>query len=47
MKKLYKINLFTSPGKVLRKSVLHKLSFYLSTGFFNDVDGFYWCEEIK
>ena len=29
MKKIYKINLFKSPGKVLRKSVLHQLSFYL------------------
>jgi len=29
MKKLYKINLFTSPNKMLRKSRLHQLSFYL------------------
>ena len=28
MKKIYKINLFKVPGGVLRRSVLHQLSFY-------------------
>ena len=29
MKKIYKINLFKSPGRVLRKSLLNPISFYL------------------